>query len=160
MKALRPRLTKTAATLAVLLACTSPAPAQDKGTWRAASTTAKGITGDITFSGTRIILNFSGFTVAQIRDLQPAEARAVFNFDTDAADTPGTGNLYRTSIPAAKQFLHHNTLCGSEETQWILTWLSGKTLQLAFFSGAAIPALTPEAMANATDLCGTYTYVR
>ena len=135
-----------------------PLAAQEKGEWRAASTTAKGVTGDVAFVGTKIAINFSGFTVAQIRELSPAETSTVFPSDGSAASGPG--NLYRTSIPAEKKFLHKNTLCGSEETQWIATFVSGHTLQLAFFSGPQMPVFTPDALANTTALCGTYSYVR
>ncbi len=131
--------------------------AQEKGQWRAASTTARGVTGDIAFTETRIAINFSGFTVAQIRTLEPPEISALFNA---APDADGGGNLYRTDIPGDKHFLHKNTLCGSEETQWVVTYVSGKSLQLAFFSGASMPKLTAEAVANTTSLCGTYAYVR
>ena len=137
--------------------CFPALQAQEKGTWRAASTNARGVTGDIAFAGTKIAINFSGFTVAQIRELTPAETSAAFNLE---GQNSAGGNLYRTSIPAEKTFLHKNTLCGSEETQWIATYVSGKTLQLAFFSGPQMPVLTADAMVNTTNLCGTYTYVR
>ncbi len=130
---------------------------QDKGSWRAVSSTAKGVTGDVTFAGQKIAINFSAFTIAQIRELTPAEVSAVLHGDSVAA---GAGHLYRTSIPAAKTFLHHNTLCGSEDTQWVVTVVRGHALQLAFFSGSGMPVLTADAMANTTDLCGTYTYSR
>ncbi len=139
------------------LTCIPALQAQERGQWRAASTTAKGVTGDIAFAGQKIVIDFSGFTIAQIRELTPAEASAAFNLGGDAA---GTGNLYRTSIPAEKTFQHKTTLCGSEETQWVVTYVQGKNLQLAFFSGPGMPALTADAMANPTNLCGTYTYVR
>ena len=58
------------------------------------------------------------------------------------------------------KFLHKNTLCGGEDTQWMVTSASGKSLQVAFFSGTTMPVLTPEVMANTTDLCGTYSYAR
>ena len=95
--------------------------------------------------------------MAQIHDLQPAEITALFPIE---GAVTGTGNLYRTSIPAGKTFLHHNTLCGSEETQWIATYVSGHTLQLALLSGPQMPVFTPDALANTTNLCGTFTYVR
>ena len=138
------------------LLCT-PSMAQEKGQWRAASTTARGVTGDVAFSEIKISLNFSAFTLAQIRTLQPGEAKAVFG---EAAEGEGSGNLYRTSIPAEKRFLHKNTLCGSEETQWVVSYVSGHNLQLAFFSGAQMPQLTAEAVSNTPTLCGTYAYVR
>ncbi len=131
--------------------------AQEKGNWRAAGNTAKHITGDITFAGQKIAINFSAFTVAQIHDLQPVETAALF---PGQSATNGSGSLYRTSIPAAKTFLHHNTLCGSEDTQWIATYVSGRDLQLAFFSGSQMPVFTPDALANTTNLCGTFAYVR
>ncbi len=151
----RPKLLHAIATLG--LACSLGSLAQDGGNWRAASTTAKGITGDIAFFGQKISLGFTAYTIAAIRPLKPEEVTAIFN---GAGDPGGAGNLYRTSIPAEKRFLHKNTLCGSEETQWIVTYVAGHNLQLAFFSGAAMPVLTPEAMANTTDLCGTFSYVR
>ncbi len=146
---------------AALAACTVigalPSLAQERGTWSAASSSARGTTGDVAFTAVKLILNFSAFPIAQIRALQPAEAQAVFNTDPDPN---ARGNLYRLSVPASKQFLHHNTLCGSEETQWAVTAVSGHTLHLALFSGATMPTLTAEAMVNTTDLCGTFTYTR
>jgi len=150
-----PKLLRAAA-LGVL-AATSFLTAQEKGQWRAASTTAKGITGDVVFTDIKIILNFNAFTVAQIRSLTPAEATALFHADANAE---GSGSIYRTEIPAEKRFLHKNTLCGSEETQWVVTYVNGRNLQMALFSGGSIPTLTPDALANATNLCGTYSYVR
>jgi len=141
--------------LSTILALGLTSAAQDKGAWRAMSNTARSITGDIAFSADKLSINYVPFTIAQIRALQPAEVSAVFN-----DGTTGPGNLYRLSVPASKVFLHHNTLCGSDETQWMITYVDGKTLQLAFFSGPQIPAFTAEAIANSTNLCGTYTYTR
>ena len=131
--------------------------AQQKGYWRAASNTAVSITGDIELSDTKISINFSGFPIAHIRDLSPAETSAVF-----AAESSGsaTGSLYRLNVPASKRFLRHNSLCGSDDVQWMVTSVAEKTLYVAFLSGAKTPELTPEAMANSSDLCGTFTYVR
>ncbi len=89
--------------------------AQEKGPWRAASTTAASITGDIAFSETRVAIDFSSFPIARIRDLEPGEVSAVFDVDSNAG---GRGSLYRLSIPGDKKFLHKNSLCGSEDTQW------------------------------------------
>ena len=145
------------AAVGCLLTCSIIAAAQEKGSWRAASSTAKATTGDVDFLNEKIAINFSAFPIAQIRTLAPGEASAAFAAEINPG---GSGNLYRLSIPAEKRFLHHNTLCGSEETQWMVTYVAGRTLQIAFFSGPKMPVLTPEALANATDLCGTYTYVR
>ena len=119
------------------------------------SKTARSITGDVTLANERITIDFQGFPIAEIRALKPTE---IATLDPDGV--PGTGNLYRLSVPAGKKFLGRNTLCGAEDTQWMTTDVIGKTLQVAFFSGESMPVLTPEAFANATNLCGTYTYTR
>jgi hypothetical protein len=141
-------------TLGSMLVCGTPAAAQEKGNWRTASSTAQSITGDVAFSSEKIVINFTSFPIARIRSLGPDQIRAVFDADS------GTGGLYRLSIPADKKFLHHNTLCGAEETQWMVTFVAGRSLQLAFFSGATPPVFTPDAIANSPSLCGTYSYQR
>ena len=130
--------------------------AQEKGYWRAASSNAGSITGDIEMSDTRVSINFTGFPIAQIRHLSPAEASAVF-----ASEPPGAGgNLFRLNVPAKQHFLHHNSLCGGDDTQWMVTSVGDRTMLVAFFSGPDTPVFTPEALANSTDLCGTFAYVR
>ena len=143
--------------VAAVLACSLSSSAQDKGNWRAASSTAVSITGDIAISDAKIAINFVGFPIAQIRRLEPAEASAAFGAESGAT---GSGNLYRLNVPAAKRFLHHNTLCGTADTAWMATYVEGKTLQVAFFSGSSAPVLTLDALANSTDLCGTFSYAR
>jgi len=140
-----------------VLVCGVSARAQEKGMWRAASSTAQSITGDIALSDEKISINFMGFVIAQIRHLEPGEVSAVFDADSSAG---GSGNLYRLNIPGAKKFMHHNTLCGTEDTQWMATYVAGRTLKLAFFSGPNVPEFTLNAIANSTDLCGTFSYVR
>jgi hypothetical protein len=131
------------------------APAQEKGYWNAASKPAKSITGDLSFMPDKITINFSNFTLAQIRALEPEEKQALF---PDAG--AGTGNLYRVQISSDKKFLHKNSLCGGEETDWVVTWVAAKRLNVAMFSGGSIPSLTPDALANGQRLCGTFTYTR
>ena len=143
--------------LAASLLPALPAVAQDTGYWHAISTTARSITGDIGISEDKLTINFFSFTIADIRALKPEEILAAFNTESP---TSGTGNLYRLNIPAKKTLLHKNTLCGAEDTQWMATFRSGKTLQLAFFSGSKMPELKAEALLNTTALCGTFTYSR
>ena len=134
-----------------------PGIAQERGNWRPASKTAQSVTGDIAFGNEKLMINFLSIAIAQIRPLTPAEIPAVF----DGADaTTGTGHLYRLSVPGDKRFLHKNTLCGSDETQWMATFVSGKELNLAFFSNATPPVFTLEAISSNANLCGTYTYTR
>jgi hypothetical protein len=141
--------------LAVAAAVVSAA--QEKGPWRASSTTAASITGDVAFAEDKITINIDSFPVAQIRALTAAELSAVFDAEATAA---GKGNLYRVRIAGAQKFLNKNTLCGSDEVDWIASYVSGKTLQLAFFSGQKMPVMSAEVLANSTNLCGTFTYTR
>jgi hypothetical protein len=143
--------------LAVLLAASVFCPAQEKGYWRAASSTAVSITGDVEISALKISINFTGFTIANIRALSTAETGAVFASESSGS---ATGNLYRLNVPASRRFLHHNSLCGSDDVQWMVTSVAERTLHVAFFSGANAPEFKPETLANSTDLCGTFTYVR
>ena len=145
------------AILGSVLACCVPATAQEKGNWRAANSAAQSITGDVAFSDAKMWINFSSFPIAQIRDLEPGEVSAAFDLDSSAG---GGGSLYRLSIPASKRFMHRNTLCGAEDTQWMATYVAGHSLRLAFFSGQKMPAFTPDAIANSSDLCGIFSYVR
>lgn len=129
--------------------------AQERGYWVASSNTARSITGDMQFGAEKITINFATFTLAQIRTMTAADKQVLF---PDAGE--GAGNLYRVQIPAGKKFLHKNTLCGGEETDWVVTWVSGKELLVAMFSGGAMPKLTAEEMANSQRFCGVYTYVK
>jgi hypothetical protein len=133
------------------------AAAQEKGNWRAANSTAQTITGDVSLSAERLSISFSGFPMARIRALEPGEISAVF--DTDGG-TNGTGSLYKLSIPASKKFLHKNSLCGAESTEWMATYVAGRSLHLAFFSGQKAPVFTPDAIVNSTDLCGIFAYAQ
>ena len=140
-----------------VLACSLTVAAQEKGIWRAASSTAQSITGDVSLSDEKISINYAGFVIARIRGLEQGEVSAVFDVDSGAG---GSGSLYRVSIPASKKFMHKNTLCGAEDAQWMATYVAGRSLHLAFFSGEKVPVLTLDAVSNSTDLCGTFAYVR
>ncbi len=156
---------RTAAATIFALALTLPLPltAQERGYWKPTSKTAQSITGDVTFNGDRMTINFFTLTVAEIRSLKPDEISAAFS-DVSPNENPeapiGVGHLYRLSIPGDKRFLHKNTLCGSEETQWMATWVSGKQMQIAFFSNATPPVFTLEALRDSPNLCGTFSYAR
>jgi hypothetical protein len=141
----------------LIAACSFTLNAQEQGYWRAASTNAKSITGDITISETRITINFAPFTIASIRALKTAEVAAVFDADVNSGVQ---GTLYRLSIPSERRFLHKNTLCGTESTQWMATFVSGRNLQIALFSGLDEPVLTFDALANSSTRCATFTYAR
>jgi hypothetical protein len=143
--------------LSLLICCLTQAHAQEKGAWAASSANARSITGDVALSDEKISINFSSFIMSRIRSLDKTENSAAFDADSNAQ---GTGSLYRLNIPATKKFLHHNSLCGSEDTQWMATYVSGRTLKLAFFSSQKPPVFTLDALSNSTDLCGTFTYGR
>jgi hypothetical protein len=152
---------KLSIALALTLSLAAPlrgAAQQARGYWRAASNNASAITGDVTISETRLTINFVNFPLALIRPLKPAEVASVFDADVNTA---GDGSLYRLTVPPSMRFQHHNTLCGTDETQWMAAYLSDpKTLQVAFFSGDDEPVFTMDAISKSSRLCGTFTYVR
>ncbi len=143
--------------LGFVLACCVSAAAQELGPWRAANTPAVSITGDVAFAETKLAIDFSSFPIARIRDLEPGEVSSVFDVDSSVG---ARGSLYRLSIPASKKFLHKTSICGSEDTQWVAAFVSGRNLHLAFFSGEKMPVFKPEVIANSTDMCGTFLYAR
>ncbi len=130
---------------------------EDQGYWRAASAASNSTTSDITIAKNRVTIDFLVYTLAPIRRLKPVEVSAVFDADVNAGIS---GQLYRLKIPAGQRFLHKNTLCGSEDTQWMATYVTGRTLEVAFLSGEDMPEFTFEAISKSQALCGTYTYAR
>lgn len=140
-----------------VFACSLACPAQDQGYWRAASTNANSITGDIALGKDRLTIDFASFPMTPVRVLKTEEVAAAFDADVNAG---GNGDLYRVTVPAGKRFLHRNTLCGAEDTQWMATYVSGRNLQAAFFSGDKPPVLTMDALANSMSVCGIFTYAR
>jgi hypothetical protein len=142
---------------AALLSACSLAAAQDRGYWRAASSNAASITGDVALAGSKVTIDFATFPFIQVRRLNPAESASVFDADVNSGIE---GALYRLRVPANKRFLHHNTLCGDQATTWMATYVSGKSMQLAFFSGDTEPVFKFGAIQNSPALCGVYTYVR
>ena len=152
---MRPLLKPVLTTL--LLIFTLTAAAQEIGYWRASSQVARSITCDISFSTERLTLNLLTFPIARSRALTPAEIAGAFNPDPGA---PVAGSLYRLDISASQKFLRKNTLCGTDETKWMATYISGKSLVIAFFSDDKPPVLTHEALADSTTLCGIFSYVR
>jgi hypothetical protein len=137
-----------------VLVCTVMGLAQEKGAWRAVSNTARSITGDVALGDERISINFVSFTMSRQRALSTPEISALFEAEG------GSGSLYRMDIPAAKQFVKKNSLCGGSDVQWMVTYVVGKELRIAFFSGGKPPVLTVENLLNTTDLCGTFAYAR
>jgi hypothetical protein len=131
--------------------------AQEKGYWRAASSNAKSLTGDVTLGDEKISIDFISFTMVRVRPLTPAEVSALFDADPSAG---GASSLYRLDIPFSKKFLHKNSLCGGEDTEWMATYTASHNLQLVFFSGQTPPVFTLDAISNSTDVCGTYAYVK
>lgn len=143
--------------LAGLAAGTARASAQDSGAWRAASTNATSITSDIAILKDKLSIDFLIYPLAPIRTLKPVEVSAVFDADVNAGIS---GMLYRMNVPGGQRFLHKNTLCGGEDTKWMATYVTGHTLNVAFFSGDDMPVFTFDAISKTTDLCGTFAYDR
>ncbi|ADV81082.1 hypothetical protein [Terriglobus saanensis] len=131
--------------------------AQERGTWKAESKTARSITGDLILTDEKLTISFSMIAMARIRGLQPEEIGSVFDVDSNEA---GRGSLYRLNIPASKKFAHHNSLCGGEDVEWMVTYVSGKTMQVAFFGNVKVPVFDRNKIADSSNLCGTFTYAK
>jgi len=142
---------------ALVLTSCGLATAQELGYWRASSSSAQSVTGDVGISDAKITINFASFLIVRAADLEPAQVSSVFDVDSN---TSGKGHLYRLDIPASKKFMHKNTLCGTDDTQWMAAYAEGRTLHLAFFSGQKVPVFTLDAISNSSALCGTYMYQR
>ena len=121
---------KSIAVLAFMLACCVSLAAQDRGLWRAANSSAQSITGDVAISGDKLSINYSSFTIAQIRALEPAEVGAAFDMDSSSVSK---GYLYRLNVPGTKRFMHKNTLCGSEDVQWMASYAAGELFASCIF---------------------------
>ena len=150
-------LVVAAAVLAGIMAGAAQVRAQDQGYWRAASSMAVTITSDVTIGKGKLTIDFFTYPLAPIRTLKPTEVSAVFDADVKAGIS---GMLYRLKIPAAQHFNKKNTLCGDEDTQWMATYVTGKTMQVAFFSGDDQPVFTFDAMQGTSTKCGVFTYAR
>jgi hypothetical protein len=150
---MRTILQRATATSLFLLSLTLAA--QEKGTWKAESKTARSITGDLTLSNEKLMIYFSTVAMARIRGLQPEEIGSVFDVDSNEE---GASSLYRLNIPATRKFAHRNSLCGGEDVEWMVTYVSGKTMQVAFFSNVKVPVFDRSKIADSANLCGTFTY--
>ena len=146
----------TLAALAVILCGSLTASAREKSVyWTAASSNSTAITSDIEISSSKLTIGYIDFPISKVQDVTPAEALAVFDVDTGVR---GVGALYHLNIVASTRFQHNNTLCGGEDTQWMLSWTTQHSLKIAFFSGAEKPTLTFEAINNSPQLCGVFSY--
>lgn len=132
--------------------------AQELGYWRASSSSAQSVTGDVGISEGKVTIYFVNYTIVKARELEPAEVSSVF--DVDSNNASNKGRLYKLDIPGAKKFMHKNTLCGGEDAQWMAVYSDSHTLHLAFFSGQKAPVFTLDAISNSSDMCGTYSYTR
>lgn len=132
--------------------------AQELGYWRADSKTAHDVTGDVSIGDTKLAINqFYLFNIVKARDLTPVETSAVF--DTDS-NSNSKAHLYGLLIPATRKFVHKNTLCGTDDTHWMVAYAEGNSLAIAFFSGEQAPTFTVDAISNSSSFCGMYRYSR
>lgn len=153
-----PRVIVAAVLLAGTLCCAARVAAQeDQGYWRAASSNANAITGDLTIGGSKLTIDYFTFPLAAIRRLKPVEVSSVFDADVNAGIS---GMLYRLKVAPDQKFQHKNTLCGDEETQWMATYVTGRTLSVAFFSGDDEPVFNFDAIQHSSAVCGTFMYGR
>ena len=144
------------ARIAILLAALATPARASPGIehWAATSTTAIGITGDITLSPDRLAMAGRSLPLARAAD-RPA-------FRHDSGTSPA--RILRVTRPADPVLLHGNRMCGglagkSAPVRWIAVWretmFSQTGLEMAVFSSIEQP--TGE---GSPGLCGTFLYTR
>ena len=152
---------KVAATAGVIVTCiacgAANANAQDTGHWRSATHRTEVMTGELTIAPENVTIYQSKFPMTFVRKLTPAEVGAVFDADTNAGIG---GKLYSMHVPPRVYYAGGDLICGNEFIRWMATYVAGRTLQIAFFSGDDVPVFTFDTIANSTALCGTYVYTR
>ena len=133
------------------------ATSPDIGHWSAKTDRTRDMTGDLTITPGMLTIYQSKFPLARVRKLTPAETGAVFDADTNARIG---GDLYRLHVPPGVYYTGGDLLCGREVIRWMATYVSGRTLQVAFFSGDDAPVFTFDAVSNSTAMCGMYIFSR
>jgi hypothetical protein len=137
-----------------MLAASSARAASVNEQWKAASTTATSITGDITISANRI-------TFGNGTSLPLAAAGRVPDFKIDVGK-PVSATLFRVTAPEDPVLLSGHRLCGGEPPHpvtFIAVWRpahvrgSVDLRTVAAFSGGEQPT-----RAGGPDFCGTYIY--
>lgn len=134
-------------TFCLLLApAISSAAAPGVEQWTATSSTAMGITGDISLSPDRLVAAGKVFPLAVAADVR--------DFGSDRG--PQAARILKVTNPMDPVLLNGNRLCGAP-VRWIAVYRSdrGKSLNLSVFSGSAQP--TGE---TGSDVCGTFLYTR
>lgn len=125
---------------------TSAASADYEGRWRAASSTASAVTGDIRLRGDTLI-----FGNGKRLTLIPASAR---EGNWTPLPESSSGALYRLDPPSDPVLLHGNTLCGKPVTYIVLSQRAEHGLGLTAFTGKAAP------QGFDADACAVYFYER
>lgn len=114
--------------------------------WTATSTTAMGITGDISLSPSRLVAAGKVFPLAVSADVK----------DFGSNNGPQAARILKVTHPMDPVLRNGNRLCGAP-VRWIAVYRSdqGKSLNLSVFSGTARP--TSE---TGNGICGTFLYSR
>ena len=125
-----------AAALASLVSLSAQGESVRAVPWRADTTTAQGITGDIRLGKDQLAIGARVFPLAFVRDLTRAEAAETA--DLIGASGPVAGGLYTIDIPAGTTFRNGNVLCNGATTRIIAverTESARRRLDLVAFEG-------------------------
>jgi hypothetical protein len=133
--------------------------------WVAGSTSAMGITGDISISPDKLIIKGKDYPLVLVRDIdaqQLSDAGKIVN----AMKPPTWARLYKTKFPVGPKLGkgYYTSVCGPKDANWLLTVYGNSPygnepqLSLAFFSGDNEPNLNYEVVSKSTELCGVLMY--
>jgi hypothetical protein len=131
--------------------------------WGALSTTAIGITGDVTLDTGRITFDDErNFRIGKLRALSPAEIDGMR--DLTGSRNISRANLYRIRIPASTTLRNGNTMCGSAATTRMIAApvpdRGGKLLILVFLSGSQEPFFQGWRDTADSGICGSFSFIQ
>lgn len=133
------------------------------GDWNALSTTAIGITGDVTLDEHRIAFDGErSYRITKIRLLSASELDAMRDLTGSRTATEAT--LYKINIPARIELRNGNTLCGRAATTRMVAARESvdgqKLLSLIFFSGSKAPFFEGWKDTADSGVCGSFHFLK
>jgi uncharacterized RDD family membrane protein YckC len=132
-------------------------------TWMPHSDSATWVTGPILMSTTGISIKNIIYPLTLTRPLKGNElesAAQIFHLQSSQDDE---GWLFRANISSATRLINDNTLCGTDDAQWLIAVVTPdgpsttRELHLMFFSGDSEPAIQP-GLEKSSKECSSFVY--
>jgi hypothetical protein len=135
-------------------------PAAFFGGWKAESAGATETTGDISLSGTSIVLDGKKtFALTGAKGLSTDDAAALNSLQL-ILGSPADSFIAQVNIPHTAKFAQDTALCEKQDVKWVAGIRRNSGMGLVFFGGDAAPTITAAALASDPTFCGSYSYSR